>query len=181
MSSTEHIILVDEHDNEVGTMEKLEAHQCGALHRAFSIFLFHPDGRLLMQQRAQHKYHSGGLWTNTCCSHPRPGEETHAAAIRRLKEEMGMECDLTFLNSFVYKATFPNDLTEYEYDHVFVGVTDKEPVLNPEEASDWKWITPKELQESMRQSPEHYSVWLHIALPDVLSAQKQNFDTIKSP
>lgn len=124
----EEVILVNEKDEPIGTMEKLEAHQKGALHRAFSVFLFNPKGELLLQRRALHKYHSAGLWTNTCCSHPRPGEETSAAAHRRLKEEMGMEADLRFMTSFQYRSEFENGLTEHEFDHVFIG-SDRKSVV----------------------------------------------------
>src|SRR5215468_430433 len=115
----EQVILVNELDEEIGTMEKLSAHEQGVLHRAISVFIFNEKGEMLLQQRASRKYHSGGLWTNACCSHPHPGEATHAAALRRLKEEMGFETSLKKAFDFVYKTSFDNGLTEHEFDHVF--------------------------------------------------------------
>src|SRR5688572_11010720 len=123
----EEVVLVDASDKVVGTMEKMEVHEKGLLHRAFSVFVFNSKRELLMQQRALQKYHSAGLWTNTCCSHPRPGEETISAAKRRLKEEMGLEIELESQFSFIYKTTFGNGLTEHEYDHVYFGFTDQPP------------------------------------------------------
>ena len=127
------VILVDENDVEKGIMDKMEAHQKGVLHRAFSVFVFNYAGELLLQQRADHKYHSGGLWTNTCCSHPAPGEKIADAAVRRLYEEMGFNCELAHSFSFIYKAHFQNGLTEYEFDHVYIGYSDSIPALNKEE------------------------------------------------
>lgn len=164
----EEVILVDKHDNEVGAMEKLEAHKKGKLHRCFSIFVFHPDGRLMLQKRAKEKYHSGGLWTNTCCGHPRPGEDTEAAAHRRLKEEMGFGCPLKEIHTFVYKAPLDNGIIEHELDHVFIGTTDVHPQPNLEEAEDWKWVHTDALQKDMEAHPERYTYWLRIALEDVL-------------
>lgn len=164
----EHIILVNEQDEQVGTEEKLRAHELGLLHRAFSIFIFNSKGELMLQQRAWHKYHCGGLWTNTCCSHPRVGEDTAAAAHRRLQEEMGFDCELREVFSFVYKVPFANGLTEHEFDHVFVGTYDADPVLNPEEAAAWKWISPADLQAAIAADPDNYTYWLKVALPDLL-------------
>jgi isopentenyl-diphosphate delta-isomerase len=164
----EHIILVNEQDEPVGTEEKLKAHELGLLHRAFSIFIFNSKGELMLQQRALHKYHCGGLWTNTCCSHPRVGEGTAAAAHRRLQEEMGFDCELREVFSFVYKVPFTNGLTEHEFDHVFVGTYDADPVLNPEEAASWKWISPTNLQAAIAADPDSYTYWLKVALPDLL-------------
>lgn len=164
----EQIILVNEQDEPVGQEEKLRAHELGLLHRAFSIFIFNSKGELMLQQRALHKYHCGGLWTNTCCSHPRVGEDTAAAAHRRLQEEMGFDCDLREVFSFVYKVPFTNGLTEHEFDHVFVGTYDPDPVLNPEEAASWKWISPKDLQAAIEADPDSYTYWLKVALPDLL-------------
>src|SRR5690606_20819833 len=138
---TEEVILVDQEDKALGTMEKLEAHQTGVLHRAFSVFLFNSEGELLLQQRAFDKYHSPGLWSNTCCSHPRPGEDTLGAAKRRLHEEMGMECKLHFISKFLYKTRFENGLFEHELDHIFVGTTDSLPTINPQEANDFKFLS----------------------------------------
>jgi isopentenyl-diphosphate delta-isomerase len=156
----EKVILVDASDREIGIAEKMQAHREGLLHRAFSIFILNSQGQLLLQKRAKHKYHSGGLWTNTCCSHPRHEEPTLLAAHRRLQEEMGFDCELQELFSFVYQAQLDNDLTEYEFDHVFVGYCDRKPVLNPEEAEDWKWIDLKTLQADIQQYPESYTYWL---------------------
>lgn len=150
------IILVDENDREIGTGEKMQVHRDGKLHRCFSIFVFNSKDELMLQKRADEKYHSPGLWTNTCCSHPAPSEETVDVAHRRLKEEMGLDTELKETFSFTYKANL-GKLTEYEYDHVFVGRYDKEPELNPEEASDWKWTNWKELIEDIKNSPEKYS------------------------
>ncbi|MEA5479073.1 isopentenyl-diphosphate Delta-isomerase [Pseudanabaena galeata UHCC 0370] len=156
----EQVILVDISDRQIGIAEKLQAHRDGSLHRAFSIFVLNSQGQLLLQRRAKHKYHSGGLWTNTCCSHPRPNEMTLDAAHRRLQEEMGFDCELQELFSFVYRANLDHELTEYEFDHVLLGYCDREPVLNPEEAEDWKWIDLKTLQTNIRESPQFYTYWL---------------------
>jgi isopentenyl-diphosphate Delta-isomerase len=164
----EEVILVDENDRPVGTMEKMEAHARGALHRAFSVFIFDSAGRLLLQKRAAEKYHSGGLWTNTCCGHPREGEETGAAARRRLQEEMGIACELTEAYSFIYRTEFGNGLFEHEFDHVFLGTRDGNPVPHPEEAEDWKWADVSELESHMRANPDAYSFWLKASLADVL-------------
>ncbi len=195
-------------------MEKLEAHQKGLLHRAFSVCIFNTKGEMLLQKRATHKYHSGGLWTNTCCSHPRPhtcysvtdvlpqnfhslsearaafhklqyessnlqnnavtgvgacpGETVLAGAKRRLKEEMGIGCDLKEIGHLIYRASFKNGLTEHEYDHILVGLYDKDPVLNPEEAEDFKWIQPEILREDMRNNPEQYTYWFKKLVNEIL-------------
>ena len=138
--SEEKVILVDKNDNQVGLMPKLEAHEKGVLHRAFSIFIFNSKYELLLQKRASSKYHSGGLWTNTCCSHPREGEDTLDAANRRLDEEMGIKTSLRKVYDFIYKAELDNQLTEHEFDHVFYGVCDNDPILNKDEAEDFKWV-----------------------------------------
>jgi isopentenyl-diphosphate delta-isomerase len=156
----EKVILVDASDRQIGIAEKLQAHRDGLLHRAFSIFVLNSQGQLLLQRRAKHKYHSGGLWTNTCCSHPRPNETLLEAVHRRLQEEMGFDCDLQEIFSFVYQAKLDHELTEYEFDHVFMGYSDREPVLNPEEAEDWKWIDLKILQTDIKQYPASYTYWL---------------------
>ncbi len=159
---TENVILVDERDEPIGTMEKLEAHRKGVLHRAISVFIFNREGRLLLQQRALHKYHSGGLWTNTCCSHPAPGESTHAAAHRRLQEEMGMEIPLTFAFTFLYHAPFANGLVEHELDHVFIGYTDASPVINPEEVAQSRWVSLAEIDAEVASNPEAYTAWFKL-------------------
>ena len=156
----EEVVLVDENDNEVGTAEKLEAHKKGLLHRAFSVFIFNSKGELLLQRRASDKYHSGGLWSNTCCSHPRPGEKLISAATRRLKEEMGIETTLSQTFSFTYKVNLENGLTEHEYDHVFLGVFDGSPKVNPSEATDWKWIDVEDLKKDIEANPRKYTYWL---------------------
>lgn len=161
------VILVDEQDNELGTASKLDAHQKGLLHRAFSVFIFNSKGELLLQKRAASKYHSGGLWSNTCCSHPFPGESTSHAASRRLVEEMGMKCGLREEFSFVYKASLDNELTEHEYDHVFIGYSDSKPALNPAEVDDWKWMSMDELKRELEESPLSYSAWLRIVFEKV--------------
>ena len=155
------VILVDEKDNEVGKEEKLKAHQEAKLHRAFSILVFNEKKETLLQKRAKTKYHSPGLWTNTCCSHPRPGKDLLEEAKRRLKEEMGFECELKESFSFVYKADL-GDLTEYEFDHVLFGDFSGAPSINKEEADDWKWINLKDLGKDLKQSPENYTPWFKI-------------------
>ncbi len=154
------VVLVDENDNEIGTMEKIEAHRNGGhLHRAFSIFVFNPDGLILLQLRARQKYHAGGLWTNTTCSHPFPGEPVTNAAHRRLKEEMGFDTDLEEIFSFVYRADVGNGLTEYEYDHVLVGIYDGPVRPNPEEAEGYAWVRWDWLKEDVKKHPEIYTPW----------------------
>ncbi|NYI51009.1 isopentenyl-diphosphate Delta-isomerase [Macellibacteroides fermentans] len=156
------VILVDENDNPIGTMPKMEAHEKAMLHRAFSVFILNANDEVLLQQRANDKYHSAGLWTNTCCSHPHPGEDTLGAARRRLKEEMGMEADLQFVFKFMYKAPFDNLLTEHEIDHVFIGKTNQLPVINPEEVASYKYMKPEEIKLDMEQNPQSYTVWFRI-------------------
>src|SRR5580658_4397934 len=133
----EEVVLVDESDQPVGVMEKMEAHRRGLLHRAFSVFIFNSRGEMLLQQRAPEKYHSAGLWTNACCSHPRPGEDTREGAVRRLKEELGFTTHLEKLFEFTYRSEFDNGLTEFEFDHVFIGVYDQEISPDKKEASDY--------------------------------------------
>ncbi len=166
------VILVDELDREVGTMEKLEAHQKGLLHRAFSIFVFNTKGELLLQQRNKNKYHSGGLWSNTCCSHPSPGEGVEGAAYRRLQEEMGFTTELKIIHSFVYKAPFDNGLTEHEFDYVLVGKSDNSPKPNPDEVQDYKWISISDLKEDITKNPDKYTYWFRVSLDDVLVLNK---------
>lgn len=158
----EQVVLVDLHDNPIGVAGKLAAHQNGSLHRALSVFVFDSAGRLLLQKRAAAKYHSGGLWSNTCCSHSRPQEGTASAARRRLREEMGIDCALTRMFGFVYRTDFPNGLIEHEYDHVFFGRHDGAPLLNPEEADDSKWVDMQELAVDIKARPEAYSYWLNV-------------------
>jgi isopentenyl-diphosphate delta-isomerase len=165
----EMVILVDENDKEIGTEEKIKTHKEAKLHRAFSIFIFNSKGEMLLQKRAKSKYHSGGLWSNACCSHPRPGEDIEQAAHRRLMEEMGFDCDLQKSFDFVYKANLDHNLTEYEFDHVFIGKYDGKIKLNPEEAEDFKWISIDALKEKVEKHPEKYTVWFKCALIEVLN------------
>ncbi len=158
----EYVILVDENDQEIGTMEKQEAHEKGLLHRAFSVFVFNENKELLLQQRALTKYHSAGLWTNTCCSHPRIGETIEKAAHRRLMEEMGFDCELSTKTSFIYKAAFENGLTEHEFDHVLVGSFNGEINFNPTEVKNFKWINLEELQIDLLQNNQNYTAWFKI-------------------
>ena len=161
--SEEKVILVDKNDNQVGLMPKLEAHKKGVLHRAFSIFIFNSKYELLLQKRASSKYHSGGLWTNTCCSHPREGEDTLDAANRRLDEEMGIKTSLRKVYNFIYKAELDNQLTEHEFDHVFYGVCDNDPILNKDEAEDFKWVDMETLNNDIIKNEDNYTVWFKIA------------------
>ena len=161
--SEEKVILVDKNDNQVGLMSKLEAHEKGVLHRAFSIFIFNSKYELLLQKRASSKYHSGGLWTNTCCSHPREGEDTLDAANRRLDEEMGIKTSLRKVYDFIYKAELDNQLTEHEFDHVFYGVCDNDPILNKDEAEDFKWVDMETLNNDIIKNENNYTVWFKIA------------------
>lgn len=168
------LILVDENDNEIGAMSKLAVHQSGVLHRAFSVFIFNQKGEILLQQRADEKYHSAGLWSNTCCSHPLMGESVNNAVSRRLKEEMGIECTTQFQFSFIYKAALENGLTEHEFDHVYFGKTDVTPAPDPKEVKDWRYVSPEELKEEIISQPHKYSAWLKICLPKVGSIILQN-------
>lgn len=162
------IILVDEHDQSIGEEEKMKAHELGLLHRAFSVWIFNKKGELMLQQRASEKYHCGGMWTNTCCSHPRPGETTIDAAHRRLMEEMGFDCELRETIEFIYEIDFPNGLTEHEYLHVFIGRYDENPILNPEEASDFKWISVDTLRKDIGADPNRYTYWSRLTLEKLI-------------
>jgi len=155
----EQVILVDDKDRELGAMEKLEAHEKGVLHRAISVFIVNSKGEWLLQQRAVNKYHSGGLWTNTCCSHPMPGESSRKAAERRLFEEMGLKADLKELFHFTYREAMNNNLTEHELDHVFVGQSDAVPKINPSEVRAWKYLSFAEIQASAQESPDQFTLW----------------------
>ena len=158
------VVLVNELDEEVGTMEKLEAHQKGMLHRAFSVFVFNDKNELLLQRRAFGKYHSEGLWTNTCCSHPAPGETLVEAGKRRMKEEMGMDIAPEPLFSFIYRAELDNYLIEHELDHVLVAFSDETPHLNPEEAISFKWMSLEEIKKDMAMHPHNYTEWFKIII-----------------
>ncbi len=168
----EKIILVDQNDVPLGPIEKLEAHKKGLLHRAFSVFLFNSKGELLLQQRADDKYHSAGLWTNTCCSHPNYNENILDAIRRRLQEEVGMIAEVDYKFKFTYKAVLENNLTEHEIDHVYFGRSDDHPIINPNEVKNWKYIQMEELQKELNSYPEKYTSWLKISFPDVLKQYK---------
>lgn len=158
----EHVILVDENDRELGTMEKMEAHEKGLLHRAFSILLFNSKGEMLLQKRARTKYHSGGLWTNTCCSHPLPNESVASGATRKLKQEMGIDLVPEFVYKFKYKVSLDHGLIEHEYDHVLVGTFDGEPAINIHEVEDWKYISLAALRHDIERNPTHYTHWFKL-------------------
>ena len=168
----EEVILVNERDEETGTIEKMEAHRKALLHRAFSIFIFNTRGEMLLQQRAMGKYHSPGLWTNTCCSHPRPGEDIDEAAGRRLREEMGIETPLKKIFDFIYRTEFDNGLTEFEFDHVYTGTYNG--LLNPDkqEVNDYCFRSMEDIEEDLIKRPEKYSEWFKIAFPLLSSKLK---------
>jgi len=165
---TNEVVLVNEFDEPIGVMEKLEAHQKGMLHRAFSVFILNSNNEVLLHQRAKNKYHGAGLWTNACCSHPAFGEDTQESAQRRLMEEMGMDCDLEKLFHFTYNAQVENGLTEHEFDHVFIGYSDSIPYPDSTEVENWKWVNIPNLLKDVKHSPEQYTSWFKIALPLVL-------------
>lgn len=171
------VILVDSHDRATGSMEKMEAHEKGLLHRAFSVFIFNSHGEMLLQQRALEKYHSGGLWTNACCSHPAPGEETDAAARRRIKEELGLELSVEKIFDFTYRAEFGNGLTEYEFDHVFTANYEGPVLFNKEEVMDIRYISMEALKASIEKEPEIYTAWFLIAFPRVENWYNQTFNS----
>lgn len=160
----DYVILVDQHDTPIGTMEKLEAHQKGILHRAFSILLFNSRGELLIQKRSAAKYHSGGLWTNTCCSHPLPNESMEEASRRKLQQEMGIDVPLEFAYKFIYTATLDKNLIEHEYDHVFIGHYNGTPTPNPEEVEDWKYVDLSTLRSDVLKNENHYTAWFKLIL-----------------
>ncbi len=163
----EYVILVDEQDNDIGVMEKLRAHREARLHRAFSIFIFNAQNELLLQQRALDKYHSGGLWTNTCCSHPRPHETVKDAAHRRLFEEMGIACELSIQTSFIYQTPFENGLTEHELDYVLTGTIATDPIINRAEVHAFRWLSMEAVKQDVALHPERYTSWFKIALERV--------------
>ncbi len=164
----EQVILVNEADEPQGLMEKMEAHEKGLLHRAFSVFVINNKNQLLLQQRALSKYHSGGLWTNTCCSHPRDGESNLEAAHRRLVEEMGFDCQLEKLTDFIYRAELDKGLTEHEFDHVFIGHWDGTPEVNPEEVESYKWMDVEEVERDIADNPDKYTAWFKIIYQEFL-------------
>jgi isopentenyl-diphosphate Delta-isomerase len=157
----EEVVLVDEQDNEAGTMEKMEAHQKGLLHRAISVIVFNSQGKILLQQRAMHKYHSPGLWSNTCCSHPRPGETVINAAMRRLTEEMGISCNLEVKNRFIYKVELSENITEHELDYILTGYTDEKPVINKDEVLNYRYMSLADLSIDMQAHPGKYTFWFN--------------------
>jgi len=156
------VILVDENDNQIGLMPKMEAHEKAVLHRAFSVFVFNENNELMLQQRALLKYHSPGLWTNTCCSHQRDGESNLVAGKRRLFEEMGFTTELKETTSFIYKAPFENGLTEHEFDHILVGTYEGTPNINEEEVVAWKWMDLESVKKDIKNHPENYTAWFKI-------------------
>jgi isopentenyl-diphosphate delta-isomerase len=161
------VVLVNDQDVETGTAGKMEVHEKGLLHRAFSVFVFNSKGEMLLQRRALHKYHSGGLWTNACCSHPAPGEDIPNAVQARLREEMGFSIPVTKCFEFIYKADFDNGLTEYEFDHVFTGEYDGPVVPDPDEVMDYRFIQHAEISASLSAEPHIYTAWFRLAFPDI--------------
>lgn len=158
----EQVILVNDQDDQIGLMPKMEAHKKGVLHRAFSVFIFNSKNELMLQQRAAHKYHSPLLWTNTCCSHQRDGETNIEAGTRRLSEEMGFTTALKEVTTFIYKAPFDNGLTEHEFDHVMTGFYEMDPVINKEEVEAWKWMPVEAVKSDIESNPEIYTAWFKI-------------------
>ncbi|MDB4133993.1 isopentenyl-diphosphate Delta-isomerase [Flavobacteriaceae bacterium] len=156
------VILVDNNDNQIGLMPKLEAHEKGVLHRAFSVFIFNNHGELMLQRRALTKYHSPGLWTNTCCSHQRDGESNISSGKRRLNEEMGFDTELFEKTSFIYKAKFDNGLIEHEFDHVLVGSYNHSPIINSIEVDSWKWMSLENVKKDINDHPDNYTAWFKI-------------------
>lgn len=170
------VVLVNEQNEQIGLMEKIEAHEKALLHRAFSVFILNNKNEIMLQQRAAHKYHSPLLWANTCCSHQRESETNIQAGKRRLQEEMGFEVELKDLFSFIYKAPFDNGLTEHELDHVMVGYYDKEPIINPDEVAQWKWMSIEDIKQDMVDNPQIYTEWFKIIFfefYDFIEAQKK--------
>lgn len=171
----EEVILVNEHDEPIGLMEKIQAHREGRLHRAFSVLIFNDDNEILIHRRADDKYHCGGLWTNACCSHPREHESTLDAALRRLQEEMGFYCPLFHVDEFIYKAHFDNGLIEYEYDHIFIGAFNENPYPNPWEVADWKYVDLSWLKQNISEYPDSYTAWFK----DIIINRLENILKIK--
>ncbi|MGV9011880.1 MAG: isopentenyl-diphosphate Delta-isomerase [Flavobacteriales bacterium] len=174
--SPPHVVLVDEHDDQTGTMEKMEAHRLGLLHRAFSIFLFNAEGRMLLQQRAAGKYHSPCLWTNACCSHPLPGETVAAAARRRVHEELGIAPALEAGFQFTYRAELANELVEHEFDHVFFGRWEGVVHPDPEEVMNTRWIDLDEMERAVADLPEQFTAWLLVCWPKVRAYWVKSFE-----
>ena len=177
MKGEEKVILVSEHDDMIGVIDKMEAHKQGLLHRAFSVFIFNSKGEMLLQQRALNKYHSGGLWTNACCSHPVPGEKTKEAAERRLMEELGFETEIEKIFDFTYKAAFENGLTEHEFDHVFVGEYEGNMQLNADEVSEVCYKSMSDIKSDIEHKAGDYTEWFKIAFPLLEEWLQQNKTT----
>ncbi|MHC5202641.1 isopentenyl-diphosphate Delta-isomerase [Myroides sp. LJL119] len=156
------VILVNEQDQQIGLMEKIQAHKEALLHRAFSVFVLNDKNEIMLQQRAAHKYHSPLLWANTCCSHQRQGETNIQAGKRRMREEMGFDLDLKDVFNFIYKAPFDNGLTEHELDHVMIGYSNQDPIINPEEVADWKWMGIEDIKKDISENPQVYTEWFKI-------------------
>jgi isopentenyl-diphosphate delta-isomerase len=169
------VILVNERDEPVGTMEKMEAHRKGVLHRAFSVFVFNSQGQMLLQQRAMQKYHGAGLWSNACCSHPYPDEATEAAANRRLVEELGFAADLKKVFDFTYRAAVENDLVEHEFDHVFVGVYNGPVAVNRDEVAAYSYETIQEIKNALTQTPANFTAWFRLIFPRIEAWWQQEF------
>jgi isopentenyl-diphosphate delta-isomerase len=167
MITEKEVVLVNEQDEPLGTMEKMEAHRKGLLHRAFSVFIFNNKGEMLLQQRARNKYHSGGLWTNACCSHPAPGEEVGKAAARRLKEEMGFSVSLEKIFDFTYRSEMENGLTEHEFDHVFAGFYDGPITPDKDEVQDYCYKSMDAIRQHLQSHPQQFTAWFHIAFPKI--------------
>jgi isopentenyl-diphosphate Delta-isomerase len=168
----EKVVLVDEKDSPIGLMEKMKAHMNGSLHRAVSVFIFNSNGEMLLQKRALHKYHSAGIWSNAACTHPKENETTLTAAKRRLMEEIGLESELDYAFSFIYKAHLDNGLIEHELDHVFIGFSDNSPKINQEEVCDWKYISESDLKTKLISNPDEYSEWFKICNQRVFKSAK---------
>jgi len=176
----EQVLLVDHDDRVIGTMEKMEAHQKGLLHRAFSVLLFNDEGKILLQKRAAHKYHSAGLWTNTCCSHPQPNEKIEEAASRRLREEMGIHAQPTFAYKFIYKTSLDHELIEHEYDHVFLGSFNDVPSINQNEVADWKYADIEWIKRYIIEHPDRYTYWFKMIVNDpMLPVYQKSIQTVE--
>lgn len=160
----EKVIVVNEQDQVLGSMDKMEAHHRGILHRAFSIVIFNLDGEILLQKRSKDKYHSGGLWTNACCSHPAPGESIDEATRRRLKHEMGIDLQPDFAYKFIYESKLDNGLTEHELDYVYTGIFDGVPTVNKQEVEDWKFMNMKSLRDDLELNPDQYTIWFKLIM-----------------
>jgi len=167
------LIVVNEKDEWLGTMDKMQAHHQGVLHRAFSVFILNDKNEMLLQRRALSKYHSAGLWSNACCSHPYPGESTLAGAHRRLQEEMGFDCELEPIFNLRYKANVGNDLIENEYDHIYLGYYNKDMLTNEEEVSDHKFMQVADIVKWMQEQPDQFTAWFHLALPKFITYLQQ--------